>query len=95
VMVVTDGRRVTVDNEKMWDTPAISCLPRLNLTAMRYWSDGADEDYAREEAQMRGNGMAGPAPISVCEVSTIAVLVAGEILLWLALAVAAAVRLFR
>ena len=60
---------------------------------MRYWNDGADEDYAREEAQMRRIGMAEPAPISVREVSTIAVLVVGETLLWLALAVAAAVRL--
>jgi hypothetical protein len=62
---------------------------------MRYWSEGADEDYTREKEQMRRASMAGPAPITVSEASSGAVLVAGEILLWLGLAAAMALRLLR
>lgn len=60
---------------------------------MRYWIDETDEDYEREEEQTQRLGLVPPAPVTDGEESAIFLLVAGEVLLWLALAVVLIFRL--
>jgi hypothetical protein len=53
---------------------------------MRYWLSRADEDWNRALDGATRDDVRPPAPLGVRDLSLVAVLVAGEILLWIILA---------